>query len=240
MEGDGDLGLGHHGVPAYQLDGHVAAERGRLRIEEVLLAGARRELHRGAEPRPGVHATADPELSRDGRSRVLDIDRDGEPGPGAHVTLEQGAGRHGEPVSRDGDRRGGQQRQQGQEGRRKAGDHADGTGLAAQRHSGSSASNGGRSEHRRTDRRKSCTAGRPLVVAVAGRFVVAVRPRLSYDAGAPEPIVLPRASRGSTCDHGRARHPRPRGTRARHQTVSRAPLRRRGRRGPDRARCASI
>ena len=70
----------------------------------------------------------------------------------------------------------------------------------------------------------------------AGRvtgLAVAVRPRLSYDAGAPgsdprTPVSQRRAASA------------PRGTRARHPTVPRAPLRPRGRRGLGAARRAAV
>ena len=89
VERDGDQRLGDDLLAVDELDLDVAAEAGRLGVQDVGLARPGRELHRGAEVGLRVGAAADPELARDGRPGVLEVDRDREParpggrGPGA-------------------------------------------------------------------------------------------------------------------------------------------------------------
>ena len=122
---------------------------------------------------------------------VLDVHGDREPGPGADVTLEQGAGRHGQarrPRRPPGPRAAARAAPGGpprcrRSTRAERGLRRSGTRAPRPR-------TGGRSGYRRAYRPKSCTV-RPGPACRRHRLVVAVRPRLSYDAGAPGPIAPP-------------------------------------------------
>ena len=189
--------------PLDQLDLHVAAEGRRLRVQEVLLARARSRAPPGSRtgsrsPTPPATrsspVTVGPAFSRS--TAIANHD------PCADVALEQSARASIVRPSAAGDRRGrDQQRASSEQARRRAGAAMrarDGQARAAARGLLDSRL-GRRSEH---DARAAGKVARRRLRVARPAPPVAVRPRLSYDAWAPDPSVGRRA-------HARGARPRP-------------------------------